>query len=223
MTVASDRRHDTRFLRPAIAVVLLTLAGSACDAKPEVTQPAATNEQPANGQGDQDGQSKPTNRKKPNKPPKGRVFSSAAGKITVRRAGFDALRIVEVEPNAGWTRRIDDNFDDSVGVDFFKQGRKLDVEVSIDSGRLRGEACEDLPRLSSQPSVADAGRLSITRVGDEDLHVSVVQTSGGWNARVTDNNSEDIEVLFVSSRGRIDFDAELDDGRLTGTVCRSLN
>jgi hypothetical protein len=221
MTMALVGGRSARLPGSAIAVVLLALAGSACDAKPEATQPAATSQQPAN---DQNGKSKPT-KKKPNESsqsPKGQVFDSVGGKVTVRRAGFDALRIVAVDPNAGWRRRIDDNFDDSVGVDFFKGGRKLDVEVSIDNGRLRGEACEDLPRLSAQPSVADAGRLSISRVGDEDLHVSVAQTSRGWNARITDNNSEDIEVLFLSSRGRIDFDAELDDGRLTGTVCRSL-
>jgi hypothetical protein len=221
MTVSMGKQRHTRWPRPVLAVVLLALAAGACDAKPEATQPAGTSQQPAN---DQDGKRKPT-KKKPSKSPtspKGQVFASAGGKVTVRRAGFDTLRIVGVAPNAGWTRRIDDNFDDSVGVDFFKGGRKLDVEVSIDNGRLRGEACEDLPRLSAQPSVADAGRLSVSRVGDEDLHVSVVQTSQGWNARITDNNSEDIEVLFMSSRGRIDFDAELDDGRLTGTICRSL-
>lgn len=200
-----------------LALVFVATLG-ACDARPEGSAPAAETK-PTSEEG---GAPTKSSGEKKQGAPKGTTFSISAGSLTVRRVGFDTLRIVGSTANTGWRRRKDDDFDDSVGIDLFKGRQSIDLDVSLDNGRMRAEACQDLPGLGSRPAVGQAGAVSITRIGDEDLHVSIERSSPGWRARITDNNSEDVEVLFVSKEGRIEFDADLDDGRLEGRLCRVL-
>jgi hypothetical protein len=203
----------------AVRAVLLfiALAVIACDARPQSAQPAgeaqggnqprARNESPAGAREPRAG---------------GRSFVMSAGNVTVRRAGFDTLRIVEVKVKPGWRRRIEDDFDDSVGVEFHMGQRNLDFNAALENGRLSAEACREISPLSARPTIGNAATVALQRIGDEDLRVRVVKTSPGWHGRITDNNSEDVEVLVRSGQGRLEFDAQLDDGRFEGSLCRAL-
>ena len=218
---------------PGLAVGLLSLAlvVGACDA-PDSSQPtterrtskqavAQTNK--ASGPKEQSA-AEPEKSSGPRKQSaaKGRSFTVSAGSVTVRRVGFDTLRFVRVSANPGWIKQVDDDFDDSIGVEFLKGGRNLDFTAALDNGRLTAESCQTSSRLNARPAIGDAATVALQRIGDEDLHVSIVKTSPGWHARITDNNSEDVEVLFLSNQGEILFEAQLDDGLLEGSICKRL-
>jgi hypothetical protein len=215
----------------AVGFVSLTLLAGACDAPPDRSQPTTetqTSRTAAQGKKSPDPKKQPAAQTKkssdPEKQPaaKGRSFTFSAGRVTVRRVGFDSLRFVRVSANPGWRNQIDDDFDDSIGVEFFKRGRNLDFNAALDNGRLTAEACQNISRLSARPVIGEAAMVALQRIGDEDLHVSIVKTSPGWQARITDNNSEDVEVLFLSNGGEILFEAQLNDGLLEGSICKRL-
>lgn len=217
-------RHLTRTRHPrrigaVVGALSVALTIGACDAPPDVSQPTAETRQTTKQGAAQAKQSPGTEKQNSSQ---GRSFTISAGKVTVRRAGFDTLRIVRVTANSGWRRQVEDNFDDSVGVEFLRGRQKVNFDATLENGRLRAESCADISRLSVRPAIGEAGIVALQRIGDEDLHVSIVNSSQGWQPRITDNNSEDIEVLFVSSKGRIEFDAQLDDGLLEGSICKTL-
>ena len=202
-----------------VGALAVALSLGACDTPPDTAQPAAETRQ----------ESKPRSEPAKNSPgpkkqntPEDNSFTISAGSVTVRRVGFDTLRIVRVTAKSPWRRHIEDNFEDSVGVEFLRPGRLVDFTAALENGRLKAESCEDISRLSTRPAIGDAGTVALQRIGDEDLHVSIVESRPGWRPRITDNNSGDIEVLFVSGKGRIEFEAQLDDGRLEGTVCKTV-
>jgi hypothetical protein len=151
----------------------------------------------------------------------GQVFRFAAGNVRLRRAGFDRLRILGFAAKRGWRGRIDDNNDDDVGVEFRKARRELDFKAELD-GRLEVEVCEDVAQRGATFRVGEAGRVSLQRVGDEELRVSGTSTNASWRHRVTDNFDDEIHVLFTSGRERLDIDAQFDDGRYEATICRRL-
>lgn len=202
-----------------LGALAVALSFGACDTPPDTAQPAAESRQG----------SKPRSEPAKNSPgpkkqntPEDKSFTISAGSVTVRRVGFDTLRIVRVTAKSPWRRHIEDNFEDSVGVEFLRPGRRVDFTAALENGRLKAESCEDISGLSTRPAIGDAGTVALQRIGDEDLHVSIVESRPGWRPRITDNNSGDIEVLFVSGKGRIEFDAQLDDGRLEGTICKTV-
>jgi hypothetical protein len=214
----SASRHGRRN-GAVVGALAVALSFGACDKPPDTAQPAAETRQ----------ESKPRSEPAKNSPgpkkqntPEDKSFTISAGSVTVRRVGFDTLRIVRVTAKSPWRRHIEDNFEDSVGVEFLRPGRLVDFTAALENGRLKAESCEDISRLSTRPAIGDAGTVALQRIGDEDLHVSIVESRPGWRPRITDNNSEDIEVLFVSGKGRIEFDAQLDDGRLEGTICKTV-
>jgi hypothetical protein len=202
-----------------VGLLSLGLAVAACDAPQVSPQSSAGTKRTRK-------QSAPQTKKSPGgkneSGAKGQSFTVSAGSVTVRRVGFDTLRVVRVRVNSGWRRRIDSNFDDSVEVEFLKGPRNLDVKAALENGRMTAEACQTFARLSTRPTIGDAATVALQRIGDEDLHVSIVKTSPRWHARITDNNSDDVEVLFLSNQGKVTFEAQLDDGRLEGSTCKRL-
>jgi hypothetical protein len=202
-----------------VGALSLALSIGACDDRPGSSQPRDET-RPTNEQGA--AQAKGSSGTEKQNSPKGRTFTISPGSVTVRRVGFETLRIVRVTAKSGWRRHVDDNFDESVGVEFLRGRQNVDFTAALEAGRLKAESCADISRLSARHPIGEAGMVALQRIGDEDLHVSIVNSSQGWQPRITDNNSEDIEVLFVSSKGRLEFDAQLDDGRLEGSICRAL-
>jgi hypothetical protein len=152
----------------------------------------------------------------------GQVFRFAAGNVRLRRAGFERLRILGFAAKGGWRGRIDDNNDDDVGVEFRKARREVDFKAELD-GRLEVEVCEDVAQRGATFRVAEAGSVSLQRVGDDELRVSGRSTNGSWRHRVTDNFDDEVHVVFTSGRERLDFDAQFDDGRYEATICRRLS
>ncbi len=221
----SASRHGRRN-GAVVGALAVALSFGACDTPPDTAQPAAETRQESKPRSEPAKNSPEPKKNTPAEPkkntPEDKSFTISAGSVTVRRVGFDTLRIVRVTAKSPWRRHIEDNFEDSVGVEFLRPGRLVDFTAALENGRLKAESCEDISRLSTRPAIGDAGTVALQRIGDEDLHVSIVESRPGWRPRITDNNSEDIEVLFVSGKGRIEFDAQLDDGRLEGTICKTV-
>lgn len=202
-------------LRAGLLLVALTLG--ACDARSPGSQPAA-----GEGQADRTGarSQDPAGATEPRA--RGRSFVLPAGNVTIRRAGFGTLRIVDVNVKPGWRRQIEENSDESVGIEFFMGGRRLDFDAELENGRLSAETCREISSLGARPTIEGAATVELQRVGDEDLRLRVVRTSPGWQARILENNSDDVELVLRSGQGRLVFDAQLDDGRLEGNICRTL-
>lgn len=75
-------------------------------------------------------------------PPGTRTFrASRAGRIHVLRRG-ELLRLVAVEPSAGWRHEVTEEERDEIAVRFRRQGEEIRVEVEIEDDRLRSEVDE---------------------------------------------------------------------------------
>jgi hypothetical protein len=228
----AGRGRVTRF--PAARFALLVLAVAAtlaagCDERASDQTPTAQATK-GNGASEQSSPSPRARQESPAPSPRaneqttqqGQVFRFAAGNVRLRRAGFDRLRILAFAAKRGWRGRIDDNNDDDVGVEFRKARREVDFRAELD-GRLEVEVCEEVAQRGATFGVGEAGRVSLQRVGDEELRVSGTSTNASWRQRVTDNFDDEVHVVFTSRRDRLDFDAQFDDGRYEATICSRLS
>lgn len=84
----------------------------------------------------------------------------------------------------------------------------------------RRPGCETLPETADGVyTVSDAGEIQISSDGDT---VSLVETrpAAGWTATGdTEDDSDEVEVYFRRDGREVEFEAELDDGRLEVEVC----
>lgn len=87
------------------------------------------------------------------------------------------------------------------------------------SGRPAPDTCIDLPEApDGRYTIADAGTVTVTRDGDR-LVLGEVSPAPGWTAEEIDVEDDEIEVEFRGDGIELDFEAEIDDGRLDVDVC----
>ena len=201
------------------ALCLVLVLTAACSSDPN-DDPTAAERQTRPAAGKNKGAGKRPAEKKSS--PKGATFQFAAGNVLLRRAGFDRLRISKITAKGGWRGRVDDNNDDSVDAIFFRGRRRMEFKAELDDGRLQVRACEDFVQIGGNFKIANAGTVTLQRIGDEDLRFARADATAGWHARITDNNSEDVEALFSSKNERVEFDAQTDNGRIEATICNRL-
>src|SRR5690606_35628303 len=67
----------------------------------------------------------------------------------------------------------------------------------------------------------DAGDVTLRVEGDRLVLVDV-QPSDGWTHRVDEDDDDEIEIDFRDNGREIDFEAEIDDGRLKIDVCDTV-
>jgi hypothetical protein len=65
--------------------------------------------------------------------------------------------------------------------------------------------------------VRDAGEVTIAREGGR-LRLVSVSPSPGWSHRVTEQEPREIEITFRRDGREIEFEAELEDGRIVTTI-----
>jgi hypothetical protein len=211
-------RGRAQFVLRSSALCLVLVLSGACSSDPS-NEPTAAERQTRPATGNNKGTGK---RPAEKSSPKGATFQFAAGNVLLRRAGFDRLRITKFTAKGGWRGRVDDNNDDSVDAIFFRGRRRMEFKAELDDGRLQVRACEDFVQIGGSFKIADAGTVTLQRMGDEDLRFARADATAGWHARITDNNSEDVEALFSSKNETIEFDAQTDNGRIEATICNRL-
>jgi hypothetical protein len=67
----------------------------------------------------------------------------------------------------------------------------------------------------------DAGEVELAIDGDRLVLVDV-RPNDGWSHRIDDDDDDEIEIDFRDNGREIDFEAELDDGRLEIDVCDTV-
>lgn len=169
--------------------------------------------------------------------PTGDVYTiGEAGEVEVRieqRQGDDdpELVLVEVRPNDGWEYEIDEEDDDEIEVEFRNGDQRLKFDLEVDDDEIEAKTCTRTIHTTS-PGAAqggtsggddvypagDAGEVELTRDGDE-LRLVEVRPNDGWRYEVEEDDDDEIEVEFRDNGREIDFEAELDDGRLEVDVC----
>src|SRR5690554_6505857 len=65
--------------------------------------------------------------------------------------------------------------------------------------------------------VRDAGEVTVAREGDR-LRLVGVTPAAGWSHRVTEQESQEIEITFRGGGREIEFEAELEDGRVVTDI-----
>ena len=78
--------------------------------------------------------------------------------------------------------------------------------------------CERLEEAADGLYRFEAGEVDMTRDGDR-LVLGDVRPAEGWTHRIDDQDDADIEIDFRRDGREIDFEAELDDGRLDIEIC----
>jgi hypothetical protein len=80
-------------------------------------------------------------------------------------------------------------------------------------------SCVDLPEAPDGfYRVFEAGSAVVTRDGDQ-LVLGEITPSEGWEARVDDQDDDEIEIEFFRGNEELDLEIEIDDGRVEVEVC----
>lgn len=88
-----------------------------------------------------------------------------------------------------------------------------------DADRPAPGSCVDLPEApDGRYTVADAGTVTVDRDGDR-LVLAAANPAEGWTADEVDRDDDEVEVEFRGDGVELDFEAEIDDGRLDVEVC----
>jgi hypothetical protein len=80
-------------------------------------------------------------------------------------------------------------------------------------------SCVDLPEAPDGfYRVFEAGSAVVTREGDR-LVLGAIAPAEGWEARVDDQDDDEIEIEFFRGDEELDLEVEIDDGRVEVEVC----
>jgi hypothetical protein len=100
-------------------------------------------------------------------------------------------------------------------------GAETDAAPSLPGPHPTPETCQDVPDAGEgHYEIAGIGVVVIAREGER-LRLESVETVEGWQHRVDDAGDAEIEVDFLRDGERLEFEAELEDGRIEAEVCPS--
>lgn len=88
-----------------------------------------------------------------------------------------------------------------------------------------GQALSGCERLQEAPDGVyrfEAGEVDMSREGDR-LVLGDVRPAEGWTHSVDEQGDDEIEIDFRRDGREIDFEAEIDDGRLDIEICADQN
>ena len=170
----------------------------------------------------------------------GRFTAGEAGQVTVIRtdAGLD---LKDVAAAAGWLHEVEQDSGFELEVKFFANGRRIDLELELEGVSIRVRVRDGLddelapddaeetsttstttapPTDPAPVTVHTAGEAGTVTVAFDDgvLVVADVQPNAGWVFDVEERRGDEVEVKFRSGLRRIDFKAELEDGRIQTRV-----
>ena len=144
-----------------------------------------------------------------------------AGKVTfIIESG--ALRLMAVDPNAGWSPDVVHETSQRIEVEFRSGTEERVFEARYANGILRIEIeAEDDEAKPGRYTVGDAGEVEVD-IEDGQLRLVEVATNPGWAMTVDAECPDEIEVEFrqgalewefeaeLSKRGRLEIDLEME-------------
>jgi hypothetical protein len=160
-----------------------------------------------------------------------------AGEVEFEHNG-DQLVLIEVRPGDGWEHTVDESrHDNEIEVDLRRDGDEAEFEAEIDDGRLEVDIkIEQYIDWSGAPpetntddstdvtdnttdeaaetyEVRDAGEV-LLRIDGDRLVLVEVRPNDGWDFQIKEESRHEIEIEFRSNGREIDFEAELEHGRI---------
>jgi hypothetical protein len=124
----------------------------------------------------------------------------------------DGLRLVEVTEADGWTARVDEDDRDEIEVEFRRGDVDRDFEVELDDGVLEVDTYTDVePADAGVHELGQAGSFEFRADGGR-LELLDVVVADGWELRMDDESSDEIEFTVSSGDERWWVEIELDDG-----------
>jgi hypothetical protein len=99
-------------------------------------------------------------------------------------------------------------------------GTETDAESPAGEGdRVQITSCEPVEDAGGgRYEIAGVGTV-VVRQEDGRLQLDSVEPAEGWRHEVDDREDDEIEVEFFRDGERLDFELELDDGRLRAEIC----
>lgn len=146
------------------------------------------------------------------------IRAGEAGTVVVVVSGRQiTLRDVQLEP--GWRQiGLDQDFDE-VSVTFAGDSRVTKVDAEVDDGRFDTDVEVESPAIDGRFSypMGDAGVASVDVTGGF-VALAGVEAATGWVATVDERELADgevqIDVRNDAASQTVEFDAEVDDGRM---------
>lgn len=143
----------------------------------------------------------------------GRWVIGAAGSVEFDLADSE-LVLLDVTESDGWTARVDEDSGEEIEVDFERDNVEIEVEIEWDDGTLEVDINTDI-------DAAEAGSYEIGQAGTVDFGVSGeglalndLSAADGWELRVDEESSDEIEFTLQSGAERWWVEIQLDDGEI---------
>ena len=125
-----------------------------------------------------------------------------------------SLALDSVRPNPGRNVEVAEEAPDEIEVGFARDNAEWKFEVEAEGNVLRVERQQDLdPAEAENYAVGDAGEVEVG-LEDGGLVLRDARANQGWNVRVEEQTSDEIEVDFVRGNVERQFEAEIDDGEV---------
>ena len=163
-----------------------------------------------------------------------------AGTVTISSSG-STLAIVSVDPTAGWSEEIEVGSGGEVEADFRDGTRRIQFNAELEDGQIKvrvREGADDNGSGSTVTTVATdspapasstlsaaigaettmyqvgvAGTVTISSSGST-LAIVSVDPAAGWSEEIEVGSGGEVEADFRDGNGRVQFNAELEDGQI---------
>ena len=124
------------------------------------------------------------------------------------------LVLVDVRAAPGWQTSVVEEAPDEAEVDFRRGNVEWKFEIEWENGVLEIEIDQDID--PAEPGRVDAGIAGSVEfdLGPDGLVLVAVNSEENWDAAVTQEAADEIEVLFVNGLARYEVDIEFDDGEI---------
>jgi hypothetical protein len=147
-------------------------------------------------------------------------LSAAPGRWAVGDAGYvefdlteQGLVLVEVSEADGWRSQVDDDSSDEIEVEFQRDNTTHEIEIEWDGRNLEIDINTDIePAADGLYDLGPAGSFEFT--GHGSLQLVDVVVADGWELRMDDETSDEIEFTLANGNERWHVEIELDDGQV---------
>lgn len=143
------------------------------------------------------------------------------GRWVIGDAGFvefdrtdGGLVLLDVTESDGWAARVDEDSGEEIEVDFERDNVEIEVEIEWDDGTLEVDINTDIdPAEAGSYEIGQAGTVDFGVSGDG-LTLNDLSAADGWELRIDEESSDEIEFTLQSGAERWWVEIELDDGEI---------
>lgn len=143
------------------------------------------------------------------------------GRWAIADAGFvefgvadGGLELVDVTESEGWSARVDEDSSDEIEVDFTRDATDIQVEIERDDSALEIDIDTDIePADTGRYELGQAGSMEFD-VRDGGLVLNDVTANDGWDLRMDEETTDEVEFILTGGDERWRVEIELDDGEV---------